>query len=142
MELGDLPGWGALALSVYTLYRSAKAEKRAETTAKSLAYVADMKSDITRLKELSFRYWLAPDNGDTPTALDIKALLKTIPNKAKRHPDCNALPLIQADLIRLRKAISGGDFEVIGRPALKNTSPRLVQMGELFASITSQLESL
>lgn len=140
MELGDLPGWGALALSIYTLYQSSKAEKRTAEAAKYHAHITSMKDDINRLKNLSLHYWLSPDTGETPTALEIKGLLKTIPSKAQKYPDI--LLLIQADLLRLRKVVSGGDFEVLDRPPLLSSSPRMVQMNEIFTNIISQIENL
>lgn len=140
MDIGDLPGWGALALSIYTFFRSSAAEKRTAEAAKFHAHIASMKDDINMLKKLSFQYWLSDDTGNTPTALEIKGLLKTIPNKAKRYP--HVLPLIQADFIQLRIAISGGDFEVLNRPALLSSSPRIVQMNEILTKIISQIESL
>lgn len=133
LELGDLPTWAAVILSIYSIYRSESIKTESQKETRLYAQLLDIKNDVNSLKNLAFLYWLNEDKGNSSAALEIKLHLKTIP--AKLANNVKLWAAISHDFIELRRLISGGDFEVIGREPLTSNSVEL-------NSITSKLSDI
>lgn len=140
MGAGDIAAWAALGLSIYSTYKGHKAESESQSQIRTCTQILDIKNDVSKLQELAFRYWLSEDHGSSPAALEIKILLKNIPAKAQKNK--KLYTSISADLSALRQLISGGDFEVVNRPPLLSSSPRLNRMANKFSDIFQKIECM
>lgn len=139
LELGDLPGWAAVFLSLYSIYRSKSIKISSQKEARLYAQLLDVKNDINSLKNLAFLYWLNEDNGKSSAALEIKVHLKTIP--AKLANNANLRTAVISDFTELRRLISGGEFEVVGRAPLASNSAKMNRITSKLSDILKSIDS-
>lgn len=140
LELGDLAAWAAVLLSLYSIYRGEVIKSKTQKEARLYAQILDIKNNVNSLKSLTFSYWLNEDNGQSSIALEIKVYLKTISAKLTDSPELKSA--LFTDFAELRRVVSGGEFEVVGRPPLASNSAKMSRVANIFSDILQKINSL
>lgn len=125
MDLGDIPAWIALALSIVSLlvqYRSNLSAERKERASDELARLEHLESTVAEIRATALAYWLYPESTSAKEGLMLTHLLKSLSGEVQRSA---GLLWDQAwrDVLQLKMDMTGADFQQLNRPARPANDP-------------------
>ncbi|MBP1123539.1 MULTISPECIES: hypothetical protein [Pseudomonas] len=152
MDIGDIPAWIALAVSVFTLInqnrQNTKANLERETSkAESEVKLRDLQrklrleqmiKDIDDLMMLTIDYWTQPEGMGGTSALMMKSKSQDISYRCIDYHQflwSSAAP----EFAGIRRIITGGDFEVKSRQPITTTSPLIRESSTMVSSFKTKL---
>lgn len=145
----DWPKWGALLLSAFSLGWQFVNEFRNKRKAKKsyrLARIESFENHLAEARSLAMAYWLQPGESSARDSVMILHHLKELSISATRY--ANFLwPTASSDVLRFKKAVTGGDFQQANRAAVdansivvKNFMAAAVSISKHIKDLRDQLE--
>ncbi|WP_447789245.1 hypothetical protein [Pseudomonas farris] len=152
IDLGDIPAWIALAVSIFTFTQQSKQNnkttlEREELQKSSTEKLRDfqrklrleqMIKDLDDLLMLTVDYWTQPGNTGSTSALMIKSKSQDL---AYRCNDYNRFLWDSAasEFSGIRRAITGGAFEVKSRVAISTNDPFIREASNMISNFKTKL---
>ncbi|GLR38318.1 hypothetical protein [Pseudomonas plecoglossicida] len=173
MDYGDFPAWVALAISLYTHIAQNRQQKRSaaeqaesakkaaedrdklrESAKEELAKVnrklrlEKMSQDLEELLALTLQYWTRDGREGATSALMLKVKFKDFSSRCLEYRSF-LWERAGDDFSLVRRHVTGGQFEVLSRPALPPNDPFISTASRLISDFrenvrraTDRLDSL
>ncbi|OCW24890.1 hypothetical protein C9382_27665 [Pseudomonas aylmerensis] len=163
MDLGDVPAWFALIISIWTAYAQKKANSRAEelrvaaeSKAEGLRLAAEAKAssdrekdqrrqrveqihrDIEELTALAIDYWMKPGSETGTSGVVINTKIKDISSRFSRY-SAVLWPRASSDFLSFKQAVTGGEFQSHRRESSAPRSATIIAISTASGSLKHKL---
>lgn len=118
VEIGDIPSWIALALSLGSLGWQFVTEQRSSRKEKmdlKLSRISTLEKSLTEIRALAMAYWLHPESAVAKDGLMLTHHLRQLSRDTSTYIDL-LWPEAQRDVISLKMQTTGSSFQQANRP--------------------------
>ncbi len=163
MDLGDIPAWFALVISIWTACAQTKTNARAdqlriaaESKAEGLRLAAESKAridrekdqrrqrieqihrDIEELTALAIDYWMKPGSDTGTSGVVINTKIKDISSRFSRY-SAVLWTRASSDFLSFKQAVTGGEFQSQRREASTPRSATISTISTTSGSLKDKL---
>lgn len=135
MDLGDIPAWLALVISVLSAAHQVKVNNQSERTRASSELAAQklrqsdqqrqriehMHRDVDDIAALAHDYWMKPGSTSDSSGVLINSKIRDVSSRINRYGTF-LWPSAGTDFLLFKQAVTGGQFQSSTRPAERATS--------------------
>lgn len=152
IDIGDIPAWIALAVSVFTLVQQGKQNNKAAVEREELQRTSkdsliklqrklrleQMIKDLDDLLALTVDYWTQPGNTGATSALMMKSKSQDLSYRCNDYSRF-LWSTAASEFSGIRRIITGGAFEVKSRLAIQTTDPLIREASMKIADFKTKL---
>lgn len=142
VDLGDIPSWLALVLSVGSLlwqWRSEFKSSRLEKCSQKIQHIEAFERSLNEVRVLAVAYWMASEHEGARDGLMLVHHLRAMARDAKRHKEI-LWDTVERDTLMLKMRTTGGEFQRPSRVPMLAVDPFVVTFMKVISDMASRIK--